>query len=122
MHVLIKGKVYSSSEIPIMILFGSDEASRFKSEPEGVDIHCSFPDSWDNSRGQSWMHQNKDKVSRARDATHRKSVMTTPTIRPPISKTEKMTDESILKFINEANDKDIEVFEDTKESSSGAKE
>lgn len=59
MFVLINGKKYDSNQTPIMILFSKDELVSFKSQPDNVDIHCSFPPSWGPAKGQKWMHDSK---------------------------------------------------------------
>ena len=59
MFVLINGKKYDSNKTPIMIMFSKDEMTSFKSQPDNVDMHCSFPPSWGSAKGQKWMHENK---------------------------------------------------------------
>jgi hypothetical protein len=66
MLVLINGKVHDSNDNPIMILFSEDEIKNFKQQPDNVDIHCSFPKSWGQFKGQKWMNENKNLIIRSK--------------------------------------------------------
>jgi hypothetical protein len=67
MHILIEGKVYSSEDVPVMILFSKNELEQFKNESSNADIHCSFPNSWGQQRGNDWMKKNTGKISKRRE-------------------------------------------------------
>lgn len=73
MFVLINGKVYNSDDIPIMILFSQEEITNFKSQPNTIDVHCSFPSKWEKEKGQKWMQSHVKTIVFERNKVYRKN-------------------------------------------------
>jgi len=72
MFALINGKVYNSDDVPIMIMFSQEEIRNFKSQPDNVDIHCSYPSKWGNEKGQKWMQSHTGMIVSERDKAYKK--------------------------------------------------
>jgi hypothetical protein len=102
MHVLVEGKVYSSTDVPIMILFSRSELEQFKSEPNSVDIHCSYPMSWGEVRGNTWMRKNTEKISNRKREDEERLRDTR----------EAISDQNFLHLMDAMEPDDIEVFDE----------
>ena len=87
MVVLVNGKTYDTDRTPVMILFSKEEIKAFKSQPDHVDIHCSFPKSWGQSKGQKWMNDNKSLLIKGKGISFKV-----------------MTDSEIKKMVGQKND------------------
>ena len=72
MFVLVNGKVYNSDDFPIMILFSQEEIKNFKSQPDNIDIHCSYPSKWGNEKGEKWMNSHTKIIVGERDKVYKK--------------------------------------------------
>ena len=127
MHVLLKGKIYNSDEIPVLILFTPAELTQFKGEPSNIDMHCSYPPWWGNEKGRAWLQGNKDKLVRARNknvqkvgrtfvpndqssiASHKIRVPESSSLTVGISPT-KMSDKGVVDLFRSLDSDSIETF------------
>ena len=112
MLILFRGRVYNSDDVPMMVLFMPDELSEFRSQPEHVDIKCSYPPDWGKERGEKWMRENTSKLSDAKRKAERAHGNIAKTeIVSAGTPTEKMSDEEMKKLFEDLDPDNIEVLE-----------
>ena len=111
MWAIVKGKVYSSDEAPILILFSHDESVQFHSQPVTADMHCSGPKDWNRARIDKWMNENRGKLIRAmRGVTVGSGVK--PQVSPPVVIPQKLSDEKLREMIQSLDPESIENYDD----------
>lgn len=114
MLILLKGKIYNSDDLPMMVLFMPDELSEFRSKPAHVDIKCSFPHDWGKERGEKWMSENAPKLSEARRKAERNNgnIAQTKVIHARTEpQYEKLSDDDIIKLFKTLDPDTIEIPE-----------
>ena len=110
MWAIVNGKIYSSDDAPMLILFSHEEVMQFRSQPPSVDMHCSGPREWKKARIEQWMSENKGRLIRAMRGGVKNEGPWMKSMVPPPPK--KLSDDG-LKIMVEALDPDsIEVYDD----------